>query len=112
MDKYFGCWSDRDGLVKDFFSDYNRKIEVPEDFPTDDEILYACYEAADYEGHALVIYEKDGKLYEVNGGHCSCYGLEDQWSPEETSWAALKMRRWNGYDGSTDELKALIERSV
>jgi hypothetical protein len=32
-----------------------------------------------------VIYEKDGQLYEVHGGHCSCYGLEGQWSPEETS---------------------------
>ena len=36
--------------------------------------------------------EKNGQLYEVNGGHCSCYGLEDQWHPEETNLEAIKFR--------------------
>jgi hypothetical protein len=36
-----------------------------------------------------VIFEKDGKLWEVNGSHCSCYGLEGQWQPEETTWEAI-----------------------
>ena len=45
-----------------------------------------------YEGYALLVYERGGKLYEVNGAHCSCHGLEDQWAPEETSWGALAMR--------------------
>jgi hypothetical protein len=44
-------------------------------------ILYAMYEYEDYEGSALVIFERDGQLYEVHGGHCSCYGLENQWEP-------------------------------
>ena len=56
------------------------------------EILYAMYDTPDYEGYAQVIFRKDGKLYEVNGSHCSCMGLEDQWSPEETTVDALLFR--------------------
>lgn len=59
-------------------------------------ILLADYTYEDYSGDALVIYEEGGKLYEVNGGHCSCYGLEGQWSPEETTWEALKLRDLSG----------------
>lgn len=36
-----------------------------------------------YEGVSVVIFKQDGKLFEVNGSHCSCYGLEGQWDPEE-----------------------------
>lgn len=56
------------------------------------EVLYASYELPDYEGDAFVVFRKDGQLYEVNGGHCSCYGLEEQWQPEETSVEAIMMR--------------------
>lgn len=55
-------------------------------------ILLASYSRFDYEGLAFVLFVENGKLYEVNGGHCSCYGLEDQWDPEETMLAALKHR--------------------
>lgn len=56
------------------------------------EVIYAVYEYEDYSGSAFVLYSKDGKLYEVNGGHCSCNGLEDQWEPEETTLAAMLAR--------------------
>lgn len=55
-------------------------------------VYVAWYGTAPYEGSAFVLYEKDGKLYEVHASHCSCYGLEDKWDPEETTWAALKLR--------------------
>jgi hypothetical protein len=54
--------------------------------------VFASYGGGSYEGDAFVLYQRDGKLYEVSGSHCSCYGLESQWSPEETTWAALAMR--------------------
>lgn len=48
-------------------------------------ILYASYTYEDYSGSSEVFFydKRDGKFYEVHGGHCSCYGLEDQWEPEE-----------------------------
>lgn len=55
-------------------------------------VLLASYGNANYEGGAFVLFEKDGKLFEVNGGHCSCYGLEGQWEPEETTAEALQHR--------------------
>jgi hypothetical protein len=67
-------------------------------FPSREEILLAWYDQESYEGTAFVLFQHADKLYEVNGGHCSCHGLEDQWKPEETSWAALKMRTWSRID--------------
>jgi hypothetical protein len=55
-------------------------------------ILLASYTYRDYEGDAFVLFEKGGQLYEVNGGHCSCYGLEGQWEPEETTKESLLHR--------------------
>lgn len=94
--KYFGSFENY-GQMMELWGDV-KKTPIP----TDDEILFASYEDESYEGSALVIFQHGGKLYEVNGGHCSCFGLsesgysgesESQWEPEETSWAALKMRQ-------------------
>jgi hypothetical protein len=70
----------------------------------EDDIIYAGYTYEDYSGSALVVFKKDGKLYENNDGHCSCYGLED-WRPEETSLDALKMRQ--GWPGLQEALEGV-----
>lgn len=85
-----------------------------------DEVLLASYTYADYEGDAFVLFRKGDKLYEVNGGHCSCYGLEGQWEPEETNVEALRHRLENGnlgYEGwhdkhnvFADELKQVLDK--
>jgi len=62
-------------------------------------ILYATYDIDGYEGSAFVLFERDGQLYEVHGSHCSCYGLEGQWEPEETTADALVHCIKNGYLG-------------
>lgn len=56
---------------------------------------YYTYES--YSGDAFVLFRdtRDGKWYEVNGSHCSCFGLEDQWRPELVSTEAMKMRSFN-----------------
>jgi hypothetical protein len=61
-------------------------------------VYLAWYGYGSYSGSSWVIYEHKGKLYEVNGGHCSCYGLEGQWDPEETDWRAIAMRDYNDYE--------------
>jgi hypothetical protein len=55
-------------------------------------IIVACYEQPDYDGYAFVLYKEGRKLYEVHGSHCSYYGLEDQWSPEETTLKEIRHR--------------------
>ena len=71
--------------------------------PAAEDVIWARYEYECYEGNALVIYMRGDTLYEVHGSHCSCYGLEDQWDPEDTTWAALAMRQY-----LPDELQELI----
>ena len=65
-------------------------------------ILFASYGYANYSGDAWVLFEQDGKLFEVNGDHCSCYGLEGQWNPEEVLLEELENRLLNGSFGEDD----------
>lgn len=64
-------------------------------------IILATYEAEGYEGYAYVLFEKNGKLYEVIGSHCSCYGLEGQWSPDKVDFEELKHRLVEGTFGES-----------
>ena len=69
--------------------------------PVDDtvKICFAVYEYEDYAGSAFVLYydTKTKNYYEVSGGHCSCYGLEDQWEPDEVNLVALENRIREGH---------------
>lgn len=68
------------------------------------EILLASYdEVWAYDGEAYVLFRKDGKLYEVHGSHCSCYGLEGQWEPEETTLESIEYRLRHGTLGNTSD---------
>ncbi len=110
--KYFGNWSTYHAVLESFFprqwswnDDYTKrhfvKRDVPADFPTPREVVFAAYDN-DNEGSAIVIYRRKRKLYEVNASHCSCYGLSEpgSWRVEQTSVAALKIRRLSSLHGS------------
>lgn len=76
-------------------------------------ILFASYEYEDYSGSAFVICENEGLLYEVSGGHCSCYGLEGQWQPElivlgELEHRVIKGRGWD-FGGAKNELIKFLD---
>ena len=97
MERYFDGFSNKEDVMGAFC--------VSEEQSEGVEILYAWYDTSyDYEGYATVIFRKDGKIYEVNGSHCSCYGLEGQWEPEETSVVALLAR-----PNIADEAKAILQ---
>lgn len=65
------------------------------------EILLASYGYGDYSGDAFVLFRKNTTLYEVNGSHCSCRGLEGQWEPEKTTKEALLYRLDKGELGTS-----------
>ena len=75
------------------------------------EILFATYTYEDYSGFAYVLFQRDGKLYEVVASHCSCYGLEEQWEPEETTVEAVSRRADTAYEfeGGRAELRELLK---
>lgn len=87
------------------------RYNAPADTFTDATVHLAWYGYGDYCGSSIVIFEKDGKLYEVNGSHCSCMGLEGQWQPEETSWEAIAMRKHygSGCEGNVEAMKRIKE---
>lgn len=85
---YHGAWSSKEEMAKDFSNAYDEPLH--EAMIAD--VIVAAYEAGGYEGDAFVLFRKDGKLYEVNGSHCSCYGLEGMWEPEEVEPEVLLER--------------------
>lgn len=77
-------------------------------------VVHAEYNQECYEGDATVIFVDKGKFYISKGSHCSCYGLENQWEPEEiTAQTLLHMLRkghmMRGKSGLADGLERLME---
>jgi hypothetical protein len=61
------------------------------------ELLFCVYVFEGLNANAFVLFKhQSGKLFEVNAAHCSCYGLEGQFIPDETTITALKYRIENG----------------
>ena len=109
----FNSWADVREQFEPEWKNYSgelrwgRRQAVP---PVEPEaVLYAEYEAEGYEGSAIVIYRQGDRVFEVTGWHCSCYGLEDQWEPEEydvPTYLAFAERTKDGY-GINDEARAV-----
>jgi hypothetical protein len=61
------------------------------------EFLIAYIQEDNWDGSAyfLVRNRETGLLYEVIGGHCSCYGFEGQWEPKITSREYLLSEHWS-----------------
>jgi len=101
----------------DYWVDKKIKMEKLLKQMADVNILFASYGTGNYSGDAFVLFEKGGKLFEVDGSHCSCFGLENQWDPEETTIELLIKRLTDGKLGCDDysdnifhtELKEFLE---
>lgn len=71
----------------DNWQDVKNNFEIEREEP---QYIFAIYDNGGYDGWALVIFSDDGlNFFTVEGSHCSCYGLEGQWEPETTTFAAL-----------------------
>lgn len=91
-----------------FLNDFDSKESVVSNFEISDElsalinILFASYGYESYSGSAFVLFEKEGKLYEAYGSHCSCVGLEGQFDFEEVNLTELENRLTKGGFGEDD----------
>lgn len=89
-----------------FFDQFDKVEDVLSEFSINKEdlkgceVVFAYYTYEDYSGDALVILRDphSGVFYEVNGGHCSCYGLEGQWDMEETTLDVMLQRSTPFFD--------------
>ncbi len=113
--KYAGEFKNRDDVAREFQvgtgDRWSDTFKTADDFPNEREILYASYEQGGYEGWSFVLFKRAGKLYEVNGSHCSCFGLEGQWTPEETTWEALAIRQPSEYGAPREVITEAKKRS-
>ncbi len=73
----------------DDLSDLKNKYAIYDEDLNDCNVIFALYECGSYDGSSMVVFEKGSKLYLVEAGHCSCYGLEGQWSPVEVTKESL-----------------------
>ena len=99
-------WDSKENMICSFEGIYDIDKLIPEDkikYAHVDVIL-ASYGTDNYTGNSFVLFRstKDGQLYETHGSHCSCYGLEDQWSEETCDLESLKKRVFDGSLGSDD----------
>ena len=91
-DRYFGLFAKPDEYIKAApgIEAVNKYYECGESGAVfDHEILFATYEQGSYDGHSVVIFKRNNILYLVDAGHCSCYGLEGLFNPDETDWGML-----------------------
>ena len=103
---YKGIFEKKEDVFQEFSEGYDVLDDVMAKEMKNCNILFAWYGNGSYDGSAFVLFEREGDLYEVNGGHCSCYGLEDQWDPEITSVPELEHRIREGglgHDTYTDD---------
>lgn len=85
------------------FKGMKMDFEIKDDEYDDINIIVGYYNYEDYEGDAMVVYEHKDKLFTVEGSHCSCYGLEEQWYPEEITIEYLNHRILNGLFAYNDD---------
>lgn len=98
-----------------YLHEFDSKESICDAFSIDEHTLDNCHVYLAYyhvgswgcDSSAFVLYENEqGMLFEVNAGHCSCCGLEDQWEPEQTCVEALEHRLEHGslgYVGGYDD---------
>lgn len=91
-----------------YLDQFTDKEDVYEHFEVDPndwknyEVVLAYYGQESYEGTAYVLLFNtiNGLFYEVNGGHCSCNGLEGQFEPTEVTFEELNHRVTEGTFGT------------
>lgn len=73
-------------------------------------VLVASYTYECYSGSAYVLLRENatGDYFEVHASHCSCYGLEDQWSPEKADPEEILHRINNGSWGEEHKIADYI----
>jgi len=91
-------WADYAALRSDF-SGYGANDGPPEGFPEENEVLLAVDAQQSYEGSCVIYWQRDGKLFEAECGHCSCYGYSEKQAhgnqfskPTEIPTAYLSLR--------------------
>lgn len=104
------------------YSDVVMWSDVPSYAPDSPEALKASLVGAEFliayeneegdNGSSWFLFRQAGKLFEVTASHCSCYGFEGQWLPEEVTKMELLKRNlswWVGEDNHETVIARILE---
>jgi hypothetical protein len=105
---------------KEVLAHIKSEWEAKEEQLKDIEILVAYESVGDYGCDSSAFYlfrnKKTKQLYEVHGSHCSCYGFESQWEPEEATLEYLQSDNFGfstgGYDRADNENTKAIKAYI
>lgn len=86
MSVFLGNWSSIEDLQRDFADPGVAGYDI----------IVAGYFYESYSGSCYVLAESGGQLFECEGSHCSCHGLESQWAPATVTREYLQQRLENG----------------
>lgn len=98
-------------LLDHIATEYIEGDIAPEQLGT---ILVAYESVGDYgcDSSSYFLIERDGELYEIHGGHCSCNGFEGQWEPQRVTPGYLVSPQWSmsigGYDDHGQEHRDVV----
>ena len=88
---FFGSWCCQYMMAHEFGTKEVEKYTVE----------FALYSQESYDGSAYVLLrrydDKGTQLYDVEAGHCSCDGLEEQFVPKPTNIPAVRLFIENDY---------------
>jgi hypothetical protein len=114
------CLADLAGMTQEELRDHVRSsYETNDDL--ENIVFLIAYESVgswgcDSSSFFLMYKKDDGNLYENRGSHCSCYGFEGQWEPEETSVDYLESANFDfwpgGYDYQSDANRTAVMRYI
>jgi hypothetical protein len=96
--------SNRESVLNDFKGEWQAEPSCVDRF----EVLVAYQSVGDYgcdsSAWFLLREKSTGRLFEACGSHCSCYGFEGQFEPEQTTVTYLKSDKFSfglgGYDST------------
>ena len=109
---------DLSGLLEDEVKEYIVSSYEVDASEVDKYEILVAYESVgswgcDSSSWILLKDKETGKLFETHGSHCSCYGFEGQFEPEETTVEYLQSDKFffccGGYDNSAEENERLIK---
>ena len=66
----------------------------------------------DSSSYFLLRHKETGEYQEFSGGHCSCYGFEGQFEPQEATIEYLKSDKFHFYCGGYDDNETENQKAV
>jgi len=98
--------SSYEDVVQDIIYNYQIERMIIDEY----QIIIAILNNYGYEEDSYFLLEKNGRLYENFGSHCSCYGFENQFNPEETQIEYLMSDNYN--HRTNDEIMSFLKSGI